>query len=120
MRSPPPSFTMSLMPSLTLDCLIEEFLEYLEIEKNCSPLTIRDYRHYLRRFLNWLSPASPAGGPAPQTLTPKKIDLETVRKYRIFLARLADDSGRTLARQTQAYYIIALRAFLRWLIKNDY
>jgi len=34
-----------------VDRLIEEFLEYLEIEKNCSPLTIRNYRHYLKRFL---------------------------------------------------------------------
>lgn len=28
--------------------------------------------------------------------------------------------GLTLSRQTQAYHVIALRAFLRWLVKNDY
>lgn len=96
-----------------LSQLIEEFLEYLEIEKNCSALTIRDYRHYLTRFLNWLSPTR-------SVQTPKNIDLETVKKYRIYLARYADKSDRTLSRQTQAYHVIALRSFLRWLVKNDY
>src|SRR5690348_3886276 len=34
---------------------INNFLEYLEIEKNCSKLTIRDYRHYLDVFYQWFS-----------------------------------------------------------------
>ena len=33
----------------------EEFLEYLQVERGSSPLTIRNYRHYLSRFNNWLS-----------------------------------------------------------------
>lgn len=97
----------------SLSQLIDEFLEYLEVEKNCSPLTIRDYRHYLIRFLAWLSPAHP-------NAVPKNIDLETMKKYRVYLARFSDESGRTLSRATQSYYVIALRSFLRWLIKNDY
>ncbi len=97
----------------SLSRLVEEFLEYLEIEKNSSPLTIRDYRHYLNRFLSFLSPT-------PEKLSPQKIDLETVKKYRVFLSRYTDKSGRTLSRQTQSYHVIALRSFLRWLIKNDY
>ena len=39
--------------AMDLPKLIEDFLEYLEIEKNCSRLTIRDYRHYLRIFNEW-------------------------------------------------------------------
>jgi len=93
--------------------LINDFLEYLEIEKNCSPLTIRDYRHYLSRFLNWFSPA-------PQTRSVKNIDLETVKKYRVFLSRLTYGESQTLSRATQSYHVIALRSFLRWLAKNDY
>lgn len=102
--------------------LIDDFLEYLEIEKNCSPLTIRDYRHYLSRFLNWFSPARPAGGPAPQTKSVKNIDLETVKKYRVFLSHFTHGQGETLSlsRATQSYHVIALRSFLRWLSKNDY
>ena len=34
-----------------LTALVEEFLEYLEVERNLSPLTIRDYRHYLNHFV---------------------------------------------------------------------
>lgn len=97
----------------SLPQLVDEFLEHLEIEKNCSALTIRDYRHYLTRFLVWLSSNS-------SPLIPKSIDLETIRKYRVFLAHFSDEAGRTLSRATQSYHVIALRSFLRWLTKNDY
>lgn len=97
----------------TLPELIDQFLEYLEIEKNCSKLTIRDYRHYLRVFSDWFSPAMPRK-------SIEDLDLATVRKYRVYLANRADEKGLTLKRITQNYYIIALRSFLRFLIKNDY
>lgn len=45
---------------MDLSKLIEDFLEYLEIEKNVSKLTIRNYRHYLYRFLGYLT-GTPAG-----------------------------------------------------------
>lgn len=93
--------------------LIGQFLEYLEIEKNCSKLTIRDYRHYLEIFNLWFS----------ENMVGKAIadlDLATVRKYRVYLANRVDAKGMTLKRVTQNYYVIALRSFLRFLIKNDY
>src|SRR6185369_2490735 len=96
------------LPKLTND-----FLEYLEIEKNCSKLTIRDYRHYLDVFIDWYI----------KNLPGKKLenlDLSDIRKYRVFLSNKVDDKGAGLARVTQNYYIIALRSFLRFLIKNDY
>ena len=92
--------------------LIDEFLEYLEIEKNCSKLTIRNYRHYLEVFNQWFFPAQPAK-------TIKDLDLLIVRKYRVYLSNRVDDKGLTLKRVTQNYYVIALRSFLRFLIKND-
>jgi len=96
-----------------IDRLIEEFLEHLEIEKNCSPLTIRNYRHYLNRFSEWLKKNHPRA-------KLESLNLDTIRKYRVFLARTTDKKGQTLSRVTQSYYVIALRAFLRFLIKNDY
>lgn len=92
--------------------LIDDFLEYLEIEKNCSKLTIRDYRHYLQVFLDWFSSTLP-------NKTVADLDLSIIRKYRVFLANRVDDKGLTLKRVTQNYYVIALRSFLRFLIKND-
>lgn len=93
--------------------LIDQFLEYLEIEKNCSKLTLRDYRHYLEVFNNWFTSTQPGK-------TIEDLDLPTIRKYRVFLANKADDKGQTLQRVTQNYYVISLRSFLRFLIKNDF
>lgn len=92
--------------------LITQFLEYLQIERNVSPLTIRNYKHYLERFVQWL-----AVSPTPSD--PTKINLDTIRRYRVHLARVADKQGLTLKRITQNYHLIALRAFLRYLVKQD-
>ncbi len=94
---------------MTLKSLIAEFLEYLEIEKGCSPLTIRQYEHYLKRFYNWATNDSP-------TAKPEDINLEIVRKYRLYLAHLRAHNGQPLGRVTQSYHIVALRAFLRYLL----
>lgn len=96
-----------------LTSLIDQFLEYLEIEKNCSKLTIRDYRHYLKVFAEWFSFFQPGKNIS-------NLDLAIVRKYRVFLANRVDKKNLTLKRVTQNYYVIALRSFLRFLIKNDH
>ncbi len=93
--------------------LIQQFLEYLEIERNASKLTIRNYRLYLQRFYSWFS----------QHYSDKDIkdlNLDMVRKYRLYLSNYADEKGMTLMRVTQSYYIIALRSFLKYLVRNDY
>ncbi|KKR29033.1 hypothetical protein A2715_01780 [Candidatus Woesebacteria bacterium RIFCSPHIGHO2_01_FULL_39_32] len=92
---------------------ISEFLEYLEVEKGSSPLTIRNYKHYLQRYLEWLEKEG-------IRLELRDINPEVVRQYRVYLSRRSDGKGSTLSRKTQAYHVIALRSFLRWLIKNDY
>ena len=94
---------------ISLESLITEFLEYLEIERGRSPLTIREYRHYLKRFHNWLSENSSA-------TKPEDINLELVRRYRLYLAHFRDRNGVPLKRITQTYHIIALRAFLRYIL----
>jgi len=94
---------------MTLDLLIPEFLEYLEIQKGCSSLTIRRYQHYLKRFHNWFAENSPA-------IKPKDINLEIIRRYRLYLAHLRARDGLPLERVTQSYHIVALRAFLRYLL----
>lgn len=88
-----------------------KFLEHLEVERNVSQLTIRNYSHYLRRFLDWFE------SEGHKDL--KELDHEVLRKYRVYLARIEDDQGQTLAKSTQSYHIIALRSFLKFLVKND-
>ncbi|HUW21732.1 MAG TPA: tyrosine-type recombinase/integrase [Candidatus Bathyarchaeia archaeon] len=96
-----------------LNQLIEEFLEHLEVEKNASRLTIRNYRHYLGRLLTWI------GKNFPGTQI-DQLDLEIIQKYRVYLARYIGKNGESLALVTQGYHVIALRSFLKWLLKNDY
>jgi len=99
---------------MLLKDLIVDFLEYLELEKNTSPLTIRNYHHYLSRFSNWISKNFP---PLSQDVT--KIDQEIIKKYRLFLSRFVDHRGEPLSKTTQHYHIIAIRSFFRYLIKRD-
>src|SRR3989338_3672928 len=94
---------------MTLSALITDFLEYLELERNASQLTIRNYDHYLKRFLEF------AGD-----IDPKDIDLNLIRKYRLHLSRWSDpETQKPLKRITQNYFMIALRAFLRYLARVD-
>lgn len=93
--------------------LIDQFLEYLEIERNVSSLTIRNYAHYLRRFYSWLVKQVNGAGKTSD------ITSSAIRQYRVYLSRF-ETSGNPLSRKTQSYHIIALRAFLKWLRKNDY
>src|SRR5258708_8945992 len=90
---------------------INEFLNYLQVERFSSPLTIRNYRHYLNRFLNWLPENS-------RSLV--DIDARKISSYRLFLSNFKDLKGNSLTKRTQSYHVIALRSFLKWLIKNDY
>jgi len=85
-----------------------EFLEYLEIEKNRSQLTIRNYDHYLEYFLNWA-----------KVKRPEEINADLVRKFRLFLNRRKDNDEKELKKVTQDYYIIAIRGFLNYLAKRD-
>jgi site-specific recombinase XerD len=93
---------------MPLSSLITRFLEHGEIGKQQSPKTIENYHHYLRRFQGW------AGD-----IDPVDISLDMIHRYRLYLNRYSDDRGRTLSPKTQNYHLIALRAFLKYLTRND-
>ena len=91
-----------------LEQLFQDFLEYLEIEKNRSQKTIRNYKFYLDRFLNWSKESNP-----------ENINLELIRKYRLWLNRFQSSRKENLKKDTQNYHLIALRSFLKYLAKRD-
>lgn len=91
-----------------LQRLITRFLEHLEVAQNKSPKTIENYHHYLQRFADFV-----------EEKEPDQLDLDDIHKYQLFLNRYADERERTLSPQTQNYHLIALRAFLKYLVKND-
>ncbi len=90
---------------------IGDFLEYLEVERNVSPLTLRDYKHYLKVFNNW------AHDNGINDID--EVDIKKIRSFRLFLSRKLTQDNEPIKKVTQNYYIIALRAMLRFLIKND-
>ncbi|MBP7843055.1 tyrosine-type recombinase/integrase [Candidatus Woesebacteria bacterium] len=87
------------------------FVEHLEVERNVSRLTIRNYSHYLRRFNEWFL------NEGYKDLT--ELNQDVVRSYRVYLSRYVDEIGRTLSKRTQSYYAIALRSLLKFMVKND-
>src|SRR3989344_2636249 len=93
------------------DAALILFLEHLEVERNVSRLTIRNYRHYLRRFCDWFNQAGHTNL--------RQLDQEVVRQYRVYLSRYSDDRSRTISKRTQSYYTIALRSWLKYLVKRD-
>ncbi|MCL5666213.1 MAG: tyrosine-type recombinase/integrase [Patescibacteria group bacterium] len=103
--------TKNTTPTSPLLKYVTDFLEYCEIGKNQSLRTIKNYDHYLRRFAVF---AKNSG-----VKEPKNINLDLIKKYRLYLNRLVDENGKTLKLITQSYHLIALRAFLKYLTKQD-
>lgn len=100
---------------MNLDKAIQQYLEYLEIEKGRSQKTLENYNRYLKRFTLFLENHL---GKKSSTISPKEIDLETIRSFRIYLNRLSSERGG-LKKITQSYYVITLRGFLKYLTKID-
>lgn len=96
---------------MKLSELKRQFLEYLEIERGRSVKTIENYDRYLTKFFEYA-----------KTEDPKKLTEEMVREFRLYLNRQPGTKvgGRMepLKRKTQNYYLIALRAFLKYLRKR--
>jgi site-specific recombinase XerD len=78
-----------------------DFLEYAQVERGLSPLTIRNYKQYLFDFLQFSRLEKVSG-----------ITQAVVWDYRLNLAK------RNIAKNTQSYYLIALRSFLKFLAKR--
>ena len=99
-----------------LEQLKRQFLEYVEIEKGRAFKTIENYDHYLSVFLK-------------QTKAKKPSDINDtmVREFRLWLNRQSAHPtattpiklNETLRRTTQNYYLIAVRAFLKYLARQE-
>ena len=96
----------------SLKQLKTQFLEYIEIEKGRSLKTVENYDHYLSRFLGFIKNDNPAN-----------INDDKVREFRLWLNRQSSghkkSEAETLSKKTQNYYLIALRAFLKYLARQD-
>jgi len=96
-----------------LEQLKREFLEHVEIEKGNSLKTVGNYDHYLSRFFEFAKISEP-----------KEITDDKIREFRLFLnrqpgIRIRGQQSATLKKNTQNYHLIALRSFLKYLMKRD-
>jgi len=87
---------------MDINCLLKDYLDYLEIEKNRSIKTQVNYERYLKRFLEF-----------SKISKPEQISQDSTRQYRLWLNRTG------IKKNTQNYHLIALRNFLKYLAKRD-
>jgi site-specific recombinase XerD len=88
---------------------LQEYLDYLEIEKNRSIKTRENYERYLKSFFK-----------DADITKLGDITEKAIRDFRLRLARRIGVDGEPLKKVTQSYYAIAIRNFLKFLIKQDY
>jgi site-specific recombinase XerD len=89
-----------------------QFLEYVEIEKGLSLRTVRNYDHYLTKFFEF-GKISSVGD----------IDENKLREFRLFLNRqsgmkVRGQTAASMKKNTQNYHLIALRSFLKYMMKR--
>lgn len=94
---------------MDINILLKNYLDYLEIEKNRSRKTRENYERYLKKFIEF-------GKIKNET----DVTTDKIKEFRLHLARLENYDGESFKKSTQSYYIIAIRNFLKYLIKNDY
>jgi site-specific recombinase XerD len=94
----------------TLPVHISEFLTYLSIERDASPLTIRDYAHYLKVFSDWYAANYP-------DKTIEDLSMQIISSFRMYLSQKSYRE-KVISKCTQNYYVICLRSFLKFLLKN--
>lgn len=92
---------------------VNDFLDYLEIEKGLSSKTQENYSRFLKKFLDWLKKNN------LNDLLPHQLTSDHVWKYRVYLSRQNDHAGSPLKKSTQNYYLIALRSLLNFFSKRD-
>ncbi|MEK7177452.1 MAG: tyrosine-type recombinase/integrase [Patescibacteria group bacterium] len=93
---------------------ILRFLEYCELDKNLSIKTVRMYSYYLNFFQKWLFLSQKV-----EDFPVEKIDDNIVRNFRLYISHEYKNPYKgVLKRQTQNYFLVALRSFLRYLVRQ--
>ena len=85
-----------------------QFLEYIEIERGRAVKTVENYDHYLTRYFSQM-----------KIQNVSDISEQNIRDFRLWLNRQTGTGGDSMKRRTQNYYMIALRAFLKFLRKRE-
>ncbi|MDD2909414.1 MAG: tyrosine-type recombinase/integrase [Candidatus Pacebacteria bacterium] len=92
---------------------ISDFLDYLEVERGLSNNTQINYARYLKKFSLWIKMKN------KENLLPHELTTDDIWNYRLYLARYIDRKNKPLSKQTQNYYLIALRSLLSYFSDKD-
>lgn len=93
----------------TLSDYCNDFFEYLTLDRNLSIRTVRMYQYYLSNFLAWLE------SKGMKDLPPEKLTPDIIRQYRLYLTIYINPVKGPLKRNTQTYFLVALRSLLKYL-----
>ncbi len=92
--------------------VIIDYLEYCELEKNLTQSTIKMYHFYLADFDVWASNFL-----KKDVIHLSDIDPDLIKKYRLDLnRRISSKSNQEFKRSTQKTFLVAIRAFLKYLV----
>lgn len=92
---------------------LNDFLDYLEIEKGLTSKTQENYQRFLKKFFNWLKSSG------LEELKPQKLTTDHVWRYRVYLSRhINHKNKKSLKKTTQNYYLIALRSLLEFFLEK--
>lgn len=132
--------------SHNLSQLKTRFLEYVEIEKGRSIKTVENYDRYITLYIDFLSgnretqeakakkakdaqisqnnpnnPNNPNNVSHETKVAVSRVTHESIREFRIWLNRRKIVNGQnidlTLKKNTQNYYLIAIRSFIKYMHK---
>jgi len=91
--------------------LKRQFLEYIELDRGNALRTVENYDHYISRYFDF-----------GQIKNIDDISPGSIKDFRLWLNRQSSgnnrQTGRTVSKKTQNYYLIAIRVFLKYLSKK--
>ncbi|MDO8581926.1 MAG: tyrosine-type recombinase/integrase [bacterium] len=93
---------------------IPDFLDYCDVIKGLASKSIENYDRFLAQFVTWIKKEN------LDALKPHELTNDHIYRYRIYLSRQrSKKDGEGLKKNTQNYYLIALRALLIYFTKKD-
>lgn len=93
---------------------LNDFLDWLEVEKGLASKSQENYARFLKSFFGWLKKNR------LETIRPSDLSPDHVWQYKLYLSRQhMTRDGRPLKKTTQTYYLIALRSLLTYFAEKD-
>jgi site-specific recombinase XerD len=93
---------------------INNFLDWLDIEKGLSSKSQENYSRFIKKFLDWLKANK------LENLKPHELSPDHIWQYRVFLSRHSSTfKNQPLKKSTQNYYLIALRSLFNYFANRD-